>query len=149
MKPHVRPKELEQKLIAHLREKGYKLTQQRLEIIRILSQDTSHPGAVDILRKVREKSPQISMSTVYYTLDMLKKEGLLRELEFYDRDNRYDITVTDHINLICKRCRKISDLSGELPVSAETVLNKTGFQPVGMRFEYYGYCKECRRKRAG
>jgi len=143
------PEEVERKLLKGLREKGYKLTSQRLAIISLLARDMTHPGARDIFRKVRKRVPQISMSTVYYTLDMLKKEGLLRELEFYDRDNRYDITVTDHINLICKRCRKISDLSGELPVSAETVLNKTGFQPVGMRFEYYGYCKECRRKRAG
>ena len=143
------PENIEKRLIESLREKGYKLTSQRLEIISLLARDRTHPSAGDIFRKVRKRVPNISMSTVYYTLDMLKEEGLLRELEFYDQDNRYDVTVTDHINLICKRCRKISDLSGELPVSAETVLNKTGFQPVGMRFEYYGYCKECRRKRAG
>jgi Fur family transcriptional regulator, peroxide stress response regulator len=143
------PETIENRLIEILRKRGYKLTAQRLAIISLLARDMTHPGAGDIFRKVRKRVPQISMSTVYYTLDMLKKEGLLRELEFYDRDNRYDITVTDHINLICKRCGKISDLPGELPVSAEAVLNKTGFQPVGMRFEYYGYCKECRRNRAG
>jgi Fe2+ or Zn2+ uptake regulation protein len=87
------------------------------------------------------------MSTVYYTLNLLKKEGLLRELEFYDRENRYDVTVTDHVNLICKKCGKISDFPGELPVSAEAVETTTGFQPVGMRFEYYGYCRACRSRR--
>lgn len=143
------PEEIEHRLIKRLREKGYKLTSQRLEIIRLLARDRTHPGAGDIFRKVRKRVPQISMSTVYYTLDMLKKEGLLRELEFYDQDNRYDVTVADHVNLICKKCGKISDLPGELPFSAETVLSETGFQPVTMRFEYYGYCKECRRKRAG
>jgi Fur family transcriptional regulator, peroxide stress response regulator len=139
---------IEHRLIESLRKKGYKLTAQRLEIISLLARDMTHPGAGDIFRKVRKRVPQISMSTVYYTLDMLKKEGLLRELEFYDRDNRYDVTITDHINLICKKCGKISDLPGELPVSAEAVEKTTGFQPVGMRFEYYGYCKDCRRKRA-
>jgi Fe2+ or Zn2+ uptake regulation protein len=143
------PEEIERSIIKSLREKGYKLTSQRLEIISQLARDMTHPGAGDIFRKVRKRVPQISMSTVYYTLDMLKKEGLLRELEFYDRDNRYDVTVADHINLICKKCGKISDLPGELPFSAEAVENTTGFQPVGMRFEYYGYCKDCRRKRAG
>jgi Fe2+ or Zn2+ uptake regulation protein len=78
---------------------------------------------------------------------MLKKEELIRELEFYDRDNRYDVNVSNHINLICMECGKIEDFPGDLPVSSEAVENKTGFQPVGMRFEYYGYCKECRSKR--
>jgi Fe2+ or Zn2+ uptake regulation protein len=142
------PEEIERKLIKSLREKGYKLTSQRLEIIGLLARDMTHPGATDLFRRVRKRVPRISMSTVYYTLDMLKKEGLLRELEFYDRDNRYDVTVADHINLICRKCGKIADLPGELPFSTEAVLKKTGFQPVAMRYEYYGYCKECRRKRA-
>jgi Fur family peroxide stress response transcriptional regulator len=96
-------KEIELKLITSLREKGYRMTPQRLEIIRILSRDTSHPGALDILQKVREKAPQVSMSTVYYTLDLLKREGLIGELEFYDKDNRYDVNLADHVNLICRR----------------------------------------------
>jgi Fur family peroxide stress response transcriptional regulator len=141
--------EIERRLIASLREKGYKLTAPRREIIAILSRDLTHPGAMDILQKVRKKTPQISLSTVYYTLDILKKEGLIKELEFYDRDNRYDVNVEHHINLICRKCGKIKDFPGELPYSYTQVQQKTDFQPVSMRYEYYGYCKECRRKRAG
>jgi len=132
-----------------LRERGYKLTSQRLAIISLLSKDITHPGASDILKKIRKSLPQVSMSTVYYTLDILKKEGLIQELEFYDRDNRYDINVSNHINLICKKCGKIEDFPGELPFSAEAVEIRTGFRPVAMRYEYYGYCKKCHRKRAG
>ena len=147
MKRHPRALQIEQKLIASLREKGYRLTPQRLEIIKLLSHDRSHPGAMDILKKVRQKAPKISMSTVYYTLDMLKKEGLIRELEFYDRDNRYDITVSDHINLICRKCGKIEDFTEEVPFTSEIIEGQTGFRPVGMRFEYYGYCRKCQGKR--
>jgi Fur family transcriptional regulator, peroxide stress response regulator len=147
MKHQPRPQEIEQKLIARLREKGYRLTPQRLAIIRILSQDTSHPGAMDVLQKVRKKAPQISMSTVYYTLDMLKKEGLIRELEFYDKDNRYDVNVKDHINLICRKCGKIEDFAEAPPFSFKMIEEQTGFRPEGTRFEYYGYCKGCRDKR--
>jgi Fe2+ or Zn2+ uptake regulation protein len=147
MKHDPRPQEIEQKLIRSLREKGYKLTPQRLEIIRVLARDRSHPGAMDILQKARKKSPQISMSTVYYSLDMLKKEGLIRELEFYDKDNRYDITISDHINLICKKCGKIEDFTDAVPLSPEMIEKRTGFRPLGMRFEYYGECKGCRDKK--
>jgi Fe2+ or Zn2+ uptake regulation protein len=138
--------EIKRKLTTSLKEKGYKLTSQRLEIINLLSKETTHPGAMDILKKVRKKAPQISMSTVYYTLDILKKEGLIRELEFYDRDNRYDVNISNHLNLICTKCGKIEDFTEELPVSSQAIEKKTGFQPFQMRFEYYGYCKECRRK---
>jgi Fur family peroxide stress response transcriptional regulator len=143
------PQHIEMMLIKGLREKGYKLTSQRLEIIGLLASDMTHPGAMDILKKVKNKVPQISMSTVYYTLDMLKKEGLIQEIEFYDRDNRYDVNVTNHINLICKKCGRIDDLPGGIMLSYAQVQQKTDFQPVAMRYEYYGYCKNCRRKRAG
>jgi len=132
-----------------LRERGYKLTSQRLAIISLLSKDMTHPGAADILKKIRKSLPQVSMSTVYYTLDILKKEGLIQELEFYDQDNRYDINISNHINLICKKCGRIEDLSGGISLSYMQIQQKTAFQPVAMRYEYYGYCKECRRKRAG
>lgn len=138
--------EIKRKLTTSLKEKGYKLTSQRLEIINLLSKETTHPGAMDILKKVRKKAPQISMSTVYYTLDILKKEGLIRELEFYDKDNRYEVNISNHLNLICTKCGKIEDFMEELPVSSQAIEKKTGFQPFQMRFEYYGYCKECRRK---
>jgi Fe2+ or Zn2+ uptake regulation protein len=147
MKSHPGPQDIELKLMTGLREKGYKLTPQRREIIKVLSQDTSHPGAMDILRGVRKKAPRISMSTVYYTLDMLKKEGLIRELEFYDRDNRYDINVSNHINLICRGCGKIEDFHDKLAVPAKRVESKTGFWIQEMRFEYYGLCKECQLRR--
>ena len=143
MKRYAGPKKIELKLITRLREKGYKLTPQRLEIIKVISHDRSHPGAMDILQRVRKTVPQISMSTVYYTLEMLKKEGLLRELEFYDRDNRYDVTTADHINLICKKCGKIEDFTEAVPFSSEMIEKQTGFRPVGMRFEYYGICRNC------
>jgi Fe2+ or Zn2+ uptake regulation protein len=147
MKNHRTPRDIEEKLIATLRDKGYKLTPQRLEIIKLLARDMSHPGAGDILKKVRKAVPRISMSTVYYTLDMMKKEGLIQELEYYDTDNRYDINVSDHINLVCTKCGRITDFMGDMPSFSKAVEKETGFKPASMRFEYYGYCKECRGTR--
>lgn len=143
MKKSESPEEFQQRLMKSLREKKYKLTPQRLAIIRLLSKDKSHPGAMDILKRVRERAPEMSMSTVYYTLDILKKEGLIMELEFYDRDNRYDVNVSNHINLICKRCGKIEDFSKTLFLSSKMIEGKTGFRTIGMRLEYYGYCRNC------
>jgi len=139
--------EIEQRLIGLLRAKGYKLTAPRREIIAILSRERTHPGAMDILHKVRKKAPQVSLSTVYYTLDILKKEGLIKELEFYDRDNRYDVNIESHINLICGKCGRIDDLPGGIPLSFADVKKRTHFEPRSMRFEYYGHCKACASRR--
>jgi len=54
-------------------------------IIDILSREKSHPTASAILEKARRKAPSISLSTVYYTLDIMKRAGLIKELEFADR----------------------------------------------------------------
>lgn len=143
MKRTLRPQDIERKFTASLRDKGYKLTPQRREIIKLLARDMSHPGARDILQKVRKAVPRISMSTVYYTLDMMKKEGLIQELEYYDADNRYDINISDHINLVCTKCGKIADFTGDLPSFSRAVEKETGFKPARMRFEYYGVCREC------
>jgi Fe2+ or Zn2+ uptake regulation protein len=143
MKKLKKPRDVEKMLISRLQDKGYKLTPQRREIIRLLSRDMSHPGALEILRKIRKTVPQISMSTVYYTLDMMKKEGLIRELEYYDKDNRYETNISDHINLVCTSCGKITDFTGNVPSFSKAVEKKTGFKPASMRFEYYGMCINC------
>jgi Fur family peroxide stress response transcriptional regulator len=143
MKKQKKPRDIERTLISSLRDKGYKLTPQRLEIIKILARDLSHPGAGDILRKVRKAFPRISMSTVYYSIEVMKKEGLIGELEFYDKDNRYDINVSDHINLVCNKCGKIADFTGDVPSFSKVIEKKTGFKPATMRFEYYGICRDC------
>ena len=143
MKKRKDPRDIEGTLISGLQEKGYKLTPQRREIIRLLSSSKSHPGALEIFRKARKIVPRISMSTVYYTLDMMKKEGLIRELEYYDMDNRYEINVSDHINLVCTKCRKITDFTGNVPSFSRAVEKETGFKSARMRFEYYGICRNC------
>jgi len=147
MKDLTPSEEIKNRLMAGLKEKGYKQTSQRLEIVNLLSKDVTHPRAMDIFERVQKKVPQMSLSTVYYTLDILKKEGLIREIEFYDRDNRYDVNVSNHLNLICKQCGKIEDFMLELSVSSQVVEKKTGFKPFQKRFEYYGFCKDCKHKK--
>lgn len=137
---------IEERILNRLREKGYKLTPQRREIIGILAQDCTHPRAADILQKARRRAPSISVSTVYYTLAMLKKEDLIREIEFYDRDNRYDTNVSNHLNLICERCGGIEDYCAELPLSSKDIENKSDFQPFRLRLECYGICRKCRNR---
>ncbi|HMK42569.1 MAG TPA: Fur family transcriptional regulator [Dissulfurispiraceae bacterium] len=147
MKLTDKARKIEQGILDRLREKGYKLTLQRREIISILAQDSSHPRAADILLKARKRAPRISVSTVYYTLAMLKKEDLIREIEFYDMDNRYDINVSNHLNLICEKCGRIEDYVNELPLSSLDIEQRSNFQPFRFRLECYGVCSKCRKSK--
>jgi len=128
--------------------RGFKLTRQRRAIIHIIANDKSHPSAMTIYNKAVRKAPNISLSTVYYTLNILKQEGLIKELEFDEGDNRYDGNTEKHLNLICTACGRIEDFSGKLPLLTREVEAKTGFETCDMRMEYYGSCRKCRKKRA-
>jgi Fe2+ or Zn2+ uptake regulation protein len=145
-KGNVTSDEIKRKLIETLKKNSLKLTRQRLEIIEVLSRDRSHPSARDIFHKVRQKVPSVSLSTVYYTLNLFKKDGAIKELEFYDMENRYESNITDHLDLVCLGCGKIVDYVEEVPIPIERVERKTGFAVDRIRFEYYGYCQQCRKK---
>ena len=131
-----------------LRDKGFKLTPQRLLIIDLLAGQKSHPSAQTLMRLAREKAPKISASTVYYTLNLLKKLKLVRELDFYDMDNRYEANTRDHLNLICIACGRIEDFMEGMPCDSGFIEERTGFRTQGMRLEYYGYCRDCLRTKS-
>ncbi len=127
-----------------LKEKGYKLTRQRLELIDIISQNRRHPSARELLIEARKRNPSIGPSTVYYTLNLLKREGLVKEIDFYDKANRYDSVTAQHVNLICRRCARIDDFEEAPLLSFNEISKRTGFEADDLRYEYYGYCRECR-----
>jgi Fur family transcriptional regulator, peroxide stress response regulator len=140
------PNKLREYILHSLKEKGIRLTPQRMEIVSVLTAEKNHPSPSMILRKAKKRIPLMSSSTVYYTLALLKKEGLVKELEFYDMENRYDTVVKDHVDLICEECGAIENLNEEIPYDRRMIEESTGFEAHRMRFEYYGRCKECRSK---
>lgn len=115
-----------------------------MEVIRILAHDGTHPSARMILKAARAKVPDMSTSTVYYTLGLLKKEGLAKELEFYDMGNRYESEMGDHIDLICTCCGSIANFGQESDATRERIRETARFEPNRMRYEYYGLCDKCR-----
>jgi Fur family transcriptional regulator, peroxide stress response regulator len=145
-KSSMTPGEIKKKLIESLKKNNLKVTRQRLEIIEVLSRNRSHPSARKILETVRRKVPSVSLSTVYYTLDLFKKDGSIKELDFYDMENRYESNISHHLDLVCLGCRKIVDYVEQIPIPIERVEKKTGFAVNRIRYEYYGYCKNCRQK---
>jgi len=141
-------KDLKTTILRKLKESRLKLTSQRLAIIEVLMENTPlHPGASLIYRKAKKKFKGLSLSTVYYTLNEFSKHGIIKLLEFDKMENRYEGNISHHLNIVCMGCGSILDFPKALPISSKEVENQMGFKPYEMRFEYYGYCRKCMRKK--
>ena len=134
-------------IIEGMREKGLKLTPQRLAIVDVfVEKNPLHPSARVIYDLAKRRTKGLSLSTVYYTLNELSRHGIIKMLEFDKMEDRYEGTLTDHINLICKECHGIMDYKVPIVIDPREVARKTRFRVTDTRLEYYGYCEKCRKK---
>lgn len=134
-------------LICQIKERGLKITPQRLAIIDALVKNCDmHPGATLIYNEARKIQKRVSLSTVYATLKEFSESGLIKQLEFYQMENRYDGNTSEHINLICKRCGRIIDYHLPPAIEPKDIARKTGFVVTDARMEYSGYCRECLKR---
>jgi Fur family peroxide stress response transcriptional regulator len=131
-------------MVGALRDSGCRLTRQRLAIIDYLARREDHPSARQIYRALQSRRVRPSLATVYNTLSRLVELGMLREMEFDARDNRFDTNLQPHLNLVCTKCGAISDCDEAPAIPPATILKREGFQPTGFRLEFSGLCFNCR-----
>ena len=62
-------------------------------------------------------------------------------------DNRYEANLSEHINLVCLRCGKISDYLTPYTIDLERIRETAGFRAFQSRFELYGICESCEGKK--
>ena len=90
------------------KERGIKVTPQRLEIYREVMKAHGHPSAEEIYSRVRERLPSISLDTVYRTLSAFESYGLIGRIQTVDRI-RFDPNTKLHHHLLCKLCKGLTD----------------------------------------
>lgn len=132
-------------LLNRLREQGYRLTPQRIALLRLLAASDGHPSASQLYDQLQAQFPTTSPATVYKTLNLLKDLDEVLELGFSDDDNRYDGNKPyPHPHLICVRCRKIMDQDVSMAQDLlQHVAQQSGYQIVGHRLDFYGLCPDC------
>jgi Fur family peroxide stress response transcriptional regulator len=141
--PHVRFDEL----ITALKESDFRLTPQRVELVRLIASSEGHPSAAQLYARIKRKFPTISQATVYKTLALLKELGQVLEIDLRD-DSHYDGNRPQpHPHLICMKCNKIVD--GELSLDQESIRKleqASGYQILRPLITLYGLCPDCRKE---
>ena len=137
----------EQELIDLLHENELKATPQRLAICRYILRNKDHPTAEKILSEIRKEHKTVSQATVYKTITLLKRLGLISELSFDTNHSRFDPNQEVHINIVCPICHKIFDYESELISDFwKDIKLEIGEGIVGKRFDIYRACKKCLSK---
>jgi Fur family peroxide stress response transcriptional regulator len=132
-------------MLAKLRELQFRITPQRLAVLKVLAASEGHPSVDQIYETVRRDFPTTSIATIYKTVGLLKQVDELLEISFPDGSNRYDGNKPyPHPHVICTRCKKIidPDLSGLENMTRE-VARETGFRVLTHRLDFFGLCKDC------
>jgi Fur family peroxide stress response transcriptional regulator len=134
-------------MVSKLREEGYRLTPQRMAVLKILAESRDHPSAEQIYDRVKEDFPMTSLATIYKTVTLLKAMGEVLELGFSDDSNHYDGYMPyPHPHLICVECRGIIDPElDSLDRLAEEVTGQTGYQILDYRLDFFGICPACQQ----
>ncbi|HJT70139.1 MAG TPA: Fur family transcriptional regulator [Terriglobales bacterium] len=142
--------EIPGRLQAMLAERGIRMTEQRRAILSVIETANKHLDASQILRKAQKVDPSVDRSTVYRTLGLLKRQGLIDELDLMHLNGEghyYERKLgRDHIHMACLRCGKITEfVSSTFDNLKGQLEQECRFKIVVARLEVGGYCSGCRR----
>jgi Fur family transcriptional regulator, peroxide stress response regulator len=135
-------------MLAKLKTRNFRITPQRLAILRILAASEGHPSVERIYEQVKENFATTSLATIYKTVILLKHLNEVLELGFPDGSNRYDGNKPyPHPHIICTRCQRIMDPDlGSMAQLASEAAQKTGYEIISHRLDFFGICPDCQGK---
>ncbi len=142
------PDERFEQLIAALKEHDFRLTPQRMELVRLIAASEGHPSAGQLYAEIKRQFPTMSQATVYKTLALLKEINQVLEIDLHD-DSHYDGNRPEpHPHLICTQCNRISDADVSLdPVALQRLEQATGFRVLRPQITLFGLCPDCKQER--
>lgn len=136
----------------YLRDHHQPVTQQRDRVAEIVLTSDDHLSVEQIRRRLAERGTRVGLATIYRTVDLLVRSGLVRGHDFGQGFRRFEPVPAQstHEHLICVRCGSVTEFAHErlermLPIIAD----EYGFQPDRHRVEIYGVCRDCQRRGLG
>ena len=137
-----------EKIISKLREQNFRVTPQRIAILKIFLNSDKHPSVEEVFEQVKEHYPTTSLATVYKTVNLLKELGEILEIRLTADRKRYDgINPDPHPHLICTKCQTIMDpeISSIDRMTSEIELS-SGYLVHSHQLEFFGICPDCQKK---
>jgi Fur family peroxide stress response transcriptional regulator len=125
------------------RERGLRITPQRRLIFEALRDDMDHPTVEDIYRRVQEVMPDVSLATVYHTLEHLEEMGEVLQLDLGEGKSRYDPSTGTHHHLVCLGCRRVLDIMRDIGGLELSPKERSGYQIIRCDVVFYGHCPDC------
>jgi len=130
----------------YIRQQDLKWTSERESVLQEAFAMGGHFEAEDLAYRLRKKGKRVSTATVYRTLPLLVKAGLIKEVIHGEKHHHYERIHEDnlHDHLICLRCGKIVEFAEKsLTQVEEQICKRHHFRPEKIVVEIFGYCKEC------
>ena len=138
----------------YLKSRSIRLTTQRRRIIDEVFQTHEHFDAEELFMRLAGRTRSVSRATVYRTLDLLARMGIVTKLSLGDGQSRYEFKSSEreehHHHLICTHCGKIINysefLDEELRLVKKTedrLAKKYNFKILDHNIEFLGLCKKC------
>ena len=133
-------------IASKISEQGYRLTPQRMMILAAIENNDAHISAEEIYTQVIAKYPNVNISTVYRTLELLKRLGLVTETDLGGGRVRYHSAEKGHHHhLVCRQCGAIIDLDESVLSSVKNVLlREYGFIADLRHLAIFGHCANCK-----
>lgn len=133
-------------IVKELGEKGYRLTPQRMMVLAAIEDSANHISAEEIYAQVAAKYPHVNISTVYRTLDLLKKLGLVTETDLGGGRVRYHPAEKGHHHhLVCQECGRVIDLDESvLSLLKGTLRREYDFNADLRHLAIFGRCGKCK-----
>ncbi len=133
--------------MAECKDKGVKITPQRLAVYKILAGKAKHPIINEIYEEIRRDYPSLSLNTIYKTIQLFIELGMVSQFTSREGVIRYEVKLAPHHHVLCLKCRKIHDVFDssldELKVSPPL---KGGFEIIRHDVIFYGYCSKCKQE---
>jgi len=138
---------------------GYRITVAREAILDVLNKTSEHLSAEDIFFAVHREYPNIGLTTVYRTLELLAQMGLVYKYNFGDDRTRYELAEgpkgkQHHHHLVCIKCGRVIDYTDFIDEEIEFLKRtekglskKFTFEISGHLIQFYGICERCGKKK--
>ena len=139
--------EAERKFSEYLKQKGLRVTPQRLKILEAFLHADDHVSMEELFLLVRSKDSTVGQVTVYRTLKLLCEAGIASAVNFEEGMVRYEpLGMHHHDHLVCEKCgKKIEFVNDAIEQLQEKVCRVHDFIPTSHHMVLYGICADCRK----